>query len=77
MQIVNGKWVDKYENPVDDFNFGQLKEVSENVTALYGDAITYERIQLVGSLKSLSDKQESIIANLLQDHDLISKLAGL
>ncbi len=77
MQIVNGKWVDKYENPVDDFNFSQLKEVSENVTALYGDAITYERIQLVGSLKSLSDKQESIIANLLQDHDLISKLAGL
>lgn len=76
MQIVNGKWVDKYENPVDDFNFSQLKEVSENVTALYGDAITYERIQLVGSLKSLSDKQESIIANLLQDHDLISKLAG-
>jgi hypothetical protein len=77
MQIVNGKWVDKYENPVDYFNFNQLKEVSENVTALYGDAITYERIQLVGSLKSLSDKQESIIANLLQDHDLISKLAGL
>lgn len=77
MQIVNGKWVDKYENPVDDFNFNQLKEVSENVTALYGDAITYERIQLVGSLKSLSNKQESIIANLLQDHDLISKLAGL
>lgn len=77
MQIVNGKWVDKYENPIDDFNFSQLKEVSENVTALYGDAITYERIQLVGSLKSLSDKQESIIANLLQDHDLISKLAGL
>lgn len=57
MQIVNGKWVDKYENPVDDFNFNQLKEVSENVTALYGDAITYERIQLVGSLKSLSNKQ--------------------
>lgn len=77
MQIVNGKWVDNFENPVDDFNFNQLKEVSENVTALYGEKITYERIKLVGSLKSLNGKQESIIANLLQDHDLISKLSGL
>lgn len=77
MQIVNGKWVDKYENPVDNFNFNELKEISENVTALYGNAITHERIKLVGSLKSLNSKQESIIANLLQDHELISKLAGL
>ena len=77
MQIVNGKWVDNFENPVDDFNFNQLKEVSENVTALYGEKITYERTKLVGSLKSLNGKQESIIANLLQDHDLISKLSGL
>jgi len=77
MQIVNGKWVDNFENPVDDFNFNQLKEVSENVTALYGEKITYERIKLVGSLKSLNGKQESIIANLLQDHELISKLSGL
>jgi hypothetical protein len=77
MQIVNGKWVDRYENPVDNFNFNQLKEVSEHVTALYGEKITYERIKLVGSLKSLNDKQESIIANLLQDHELIAKLSGL
>lgn len=77
MQIVNGKWVDNFENPVDDFNFNQLKEVSENVTALYGDSITYERIKLVGSLKSLNGKQEKIIADLLQDHALIAKLSGL
>lgn len=77
MQIVNGKWVDNFENPVDDFNFNQLKEVSEHVTALYGENITYERIKLVGSLKSLNGKQESIIANLLQDHELIAKLSGL
>lgn len=77
MQIVNGKWVDNFENPVDDFNFNQLREVSENVTALYGDSITYERIKLVGSLKSLNGKQEKIIADLLQDHALIAKLSGL
>jgi hypothetical protein len=77
MQIVNGKWVDNFENPVDNFNFNQFKEVSENVTALYGGNITYERIKLVGSLKSLNGKQEKIIANLLQDHELIAKLSGL
>ncbi len=77
MQIVNGKWVDKYENPVDNFNVGELKEISDHVTSLYGKNITYERIKLVGSLKSLNNKQESIIANLLQDHELIAKLSGL
>lgn len=77
MQIVNGKWVDKYENPVDHFNVNELVEISEHVKALYGEKITYERIKLVGSLKALNSEQESIIANLLQDHDLISKLAGL
>lgn len=77
MQIVNGKWVDKFENPVDNFNVGELKEISDHVTSLYGKNITYERIKLVGSLKSLNNKQESIIANLLQDHELIAKLSGL
>lgn len=76
MQIVNGKWVDKFENPVDHFNVTELVEISDHVTALYGKDITYERIKLVGSLKSLNSKQESIIADLLQDHSLISKLAG-
>jgi hypothetical protein len=77
MQIINGKWVDNFENPVDNFNFNQLKEVSEHVTALYGENITYDRIKLIGSLKSLNGKQESIISNLLQDHKLITKLSGL
>ena len=76
MQIVNGKWVDKYENPIDHFNVNELVEISEHVTALYGENITYERIKLVGSLKSLNPEQENIIAELLQDHALISKLAG-
>lgn len=77
MQIVNGKWVDKFENPVDNFNVSELKEISDHVTTLYGKDITYERIKLVGSLKSLNAKQESIIADLLQDHELIVKLSGL
>ncbi len=77
MQIVNGKWVDKYEDPVDHFNVSELKQISDHVTALYGENITYERIKLVGSLKSLNIKQENIIGNLLQNHKLMAKLSGL
>lgn len=76
MQIVNGKWVDKYENPVDDFNFTELKEIGEKVTALYGQAITHDRIRLVGNLKRLNNEQERVISELLEDDATISKLAG-
>jgi predicted metalloendopeptidase len=76
MQIVNGKWVDKFENPVDDFNFSEFKEISENVSAVYGQSITHERISLIVSLKSLNSEQESLVADLLRDHKTISKLAG-
>ena len=76
MQIVNGKWVDKFENPVDDFNFSEFKEISENVSAVYGQSITHERISLIASLKSLNSEQESLVADLLRDHKTISKLAG-
>ena len=76
MQIINGKWVDKFENPVDNFNINELVEISDHVKTLYGKDITYNRIKLVSSLKSLNSKQEGVIADLLQDHSLISKLSG-
>ena len=76
MQIVNGKWVDKFDNKVDNFNFSELKEISKNVTALYGDNVTYSRINIVASLKSLTSKQENAIAGLLQNDSTISQLTG-
>jgi hypothetical protein len=76
MQIVNGRWVDNNNNPIDDFNFTQFKEISENVTSIYGKDITHERISLISSLKALNSEQESLVADLLKDHKTISKLAG-
>ena len=76
MQIVNGKWVDRYENPVDNFNFNQLKEVSEHVTALYGEKITYDRITLMSSIRRLTGREEGELAYLLSQDGAISKLAG-
>jgi hypothetical protein len=76
MEIKNGKWVDKHENPIDYFNVNELIKISDHVKTLYGEDITYERIKIVGALNSLSSEQESIIANLLYNDSLISKLAG-
>ena len=77
MRIINGRWVDQYDNPVNNFNVSELLDISDQIKTVYGKDITYERIDLIGSLKSLNKNQEKIIANLLQDHDFINKLAGL
>ena len=76
MRIIDGKWQDKYGQPVDNFNVTELMQIGEKVTALYNEDITYDRISLVASLGNLDSKQESLIAELLQDNRTISKLAG-
>ena len=76
MKIENGKWVDQYGDPITVFNFNELKDISEKVTAIYGDNITYNRIELISSIKSLSEQEESSLAYLLTQDVNISKLAG-
>lgn len=76
MKIENGKWVDQYGDPVTVFNFNELKEISEKVEAVYGKDITYNRIDLISSIKDLSEKEESGLAQLLTSDYNISKLAG-
>ena len=76
MKIENGKWVDQYGDPVTVFNFNELKEISEKVEAVYGENITYNRIELISSIKDLSEKEESGLAQLLTSDYNISKLAG-
>ena len=76
MKIENGKWVDQYGDPVTVFNFNELKEIGEKVTAVYGDAISYNRIELISSIKQLSEREESSLAQLLTSDIDIAKLAG-
>lgn len=76
MKIENGKWRDQYGDPVTVFNFNELKEIGEKVTAVYGEEITYNRIDLISSIKGLSAKEESSLAHLLTSDVSISKLAG-
>jgi hypothetical protein len=76
MKIENGKWRDQYGDPVNHFNVSELLDISEKVTAVYGEDITYNRIDLISSIKQLSEKEESSLAHLLTSDVNISKLAG-
>ena len=76
MRIINGKWQDVNEDPVDNFNVSELLEIGKNVQALYGEKITYDRITLMSSIRRLTNREESSLAYLLEQDGAISKLAG-
>ena len=76
MKIINGKWVDDNEQPVDNFNVSELLEIGENVKKMYGEDITYSRINLVSAIKSLTPQQEDSLAYILSQDGLMAKLAG-
>ena len=76
MKIVNGRWVDDNEQPVDHFNITDFLEIGDNVKKMYGDDITYSRISLVSAIKALTPEQEDSLAYILSNNALMSKLAG-
>jgi len=76
MKIINGKWQDVNQDPVDNFNVSQLLEIGQKVKALYGEKITYDRISVISSISRLTNKEESDLAYLLEQEGMISKLAG-
>jgi hypothetical protein len=76
MHIKNGKWQDDQGEPVTVFNYNKIKEIGSNLVNLYGEDITYSRINLISTIKTLTPKQESDLAYVLNSKNGISKLAG-
>lgn len=76
MKIINGKWQDDNQDPVDNFNVSKLLEIGRNVQAVYGENITYDRISVISSIGRLTNKEESNLAYLLEQEGMLSKLAG-
>lgn len=76
MKIINGRWVDDNNNPVDNFNVSQLLEIGQKVKAVYGEKITYDRINLMSSIRRLTGKEERDLAYVLEQNGVLSKLAG-
>jgi len=76
MKILNGRWVDDNEQPIDHFNITDFLEIGDNVKKMYGEDITYSRISLVSAIKALTPEQEDSLAYILSNDVLMSKLAG-
>ena len=75
MKIINGRWVDDSNNPVDNFNVSQLLEIGQKVKAVYGENITYDRINLMSSIRRLTGREEGELASLLEQEGIISKMS--
>ena len=76
MKIVNGRWVDCNNNPIDNFNVSELLEIGQKVKAVYGEDITYDRIDVISSINKLTNKEESGLAYILEKEGVLSKLSG-
>jgi hypothetical protein len=76
MKIENGKWVDQYGDPVTVFSYDKMREIGDNLVNLYGEDITYSRINLISTIKQLTPRQEDDLTYVLSHKDGISKLAG-
>ena len=76
MKIVEGKWVDQYGERIDNFNIAELVDIAEKVESVYGEDITYDRISIISSIRNLTSRQESDVAYILEQEELLNKLAG-
>lgn len=76
MRIIDGKWQDDLGEPVTVFNYDKIKEIGSNLVNLYGEDITYSRINLISTIKTLTPKQENDLAYVLSQEGAIAKLAG-
>lgn len=75
MKIVDGKWVDEYQDPIDNFNFKKFKELSSKVYSIYGSKITYDRIEVISSLGELNHKQEVVLNKILDTNKVLIALS--
>lgn len=73
MTILNGRWVDEKFNPIDERTSPQLMELGRKVKSLYGENISYNRIEFVNNLSSLNEAQEEGL-RIVFDENLIDKL---
>lgn len=75
MKIINGKWADCNGEPITAFNYNQLKQIGEKVQAVYGENITYDRINVISNLTMLSSKEENTLVKVF-DENILTKLMG-
>ena len=73
MKIVNGRWVDNNGDPINELTSKKFVELGRKVSAVYGKNISYDKINIVNNLTSLSVNQHKSLSHII-DSGYINKL---
>lgn len=78
MKIQNGKWVNDFEESLSKFEMKELIELGQRVKSVFGEDITYDRIEIINSLSSeKNEKKETILNYLLQNENVLKEISLL
>lgn len=78
MKIQNGKWVNDFEESLSKFEMKELLELGQRVKSVFGEDITYDRIEIINSLSSeKNEKKETILNYLLQNENVLKEISLL
>lgn len=78
MKIVNGKWVNNFGEPLSKFEIEELLELGKRVKSVFGEDVTYDRIEIINSLSSEKNKKRETVLNyLLQNENVLKQISLL
>jgi hypothetical protein len=73
MKIHNGKWIDEDDQPLSNFNYDNFKKLKETLLVLYGNEITYDRINVMSFLINKKEGASKLI-NVIDNEEILNKL---
>jgi len=74
MKILKGKWVNDNEESLSTLEIQNVLSLGKKVVSLFGEDITYERINIVNSFSKNDKDKERVINHLLENEKLFNKL---
>ena len=74
MKILNGKWVNDNEESLSTLEIQNVIFIGKKVVSLFGEDITYERINIVNSFSKNDKDKERVINHLLENEKLFDKI---
>ena len=69
MRVVNGRWVDSSDNTINTkvLNGHELMSFIGKFTSLYGDDVTYERIDILHHVMGMDKAEEKTLSCVLNN----------
>jgi hypothetical protein len=73
MQIIEGKWVDSNEDPINHLNFNEFKKIKDSLSTMYDSNIDYDKINLMCFLMGKKGMEKKL-CNIINDPEIIGKI---